>query len=152
MAMPRGVVERRRADLGSDLRLQRVRQRSTTTSPCRPARRHSVPANAMRRAPFSAPSGLKASARFRKLLAGIAVEQCSHPGRLALQVRIADDDQPLVFVGHVEEAIHQVRGLLLVYRIVGTQRVHRQRARRRNRLRILRGHVESLPQRTTPAR
>ena len=101
----------------------------------------------MRRAPVRMPSGLKVAARSRKLFDGLPSSSVPTPTMFRLRILVADDDEPFLAVGDVEEAVHRVDGLFLVLRMALAQRIDAERRRRRDRGGELRLHVEPLAER-----
>src|SRR5262249_44216422 len=71
--------------------------------------------------------GIESQSAFDEVVAGIAIEQRADAGKvLALDVErwIADNDEAVVLVGPVEESVHQVNGLLFVFRIMDAERIY----------------------------
>ena len=101
----------------------------------------------MRRAPVRIPSGLKASARCRKLLAGLPSSSVPTPGLLAFQIRIADDDQSLFPVSHIEKTVEQRNGLLFIFGKLHAQRIDAERGGRRDCNGVFCRHEEFLANR-----
>src|SRR5262245_16080806 len=92
-------------------------------------------------------AGVERQRTLQEIVRGIAVKQSTDAGTLGLEVRVADDDQPLFLVSNVQEAIEQMNWLLFVFGKLDTQWIDGECAGRGYGLRVLRRHVEALPQR-----
>src|SRR5262249_6496047 len=91
--------------------------------------------------------GIESKGALDEVVAGIAVEQRADSGKvLALDVerRVADQNEPLVFVGPVKEAKHQVNRLFFVLGIVDAQRINTESGGSGNVSSVFALHVELL--------
>ena len=96
-----------------------------------------VPTISIARAPLRTPFGLNVRARSTKLLSGFPSRQRAG----------ADENQPFVFVGHVNERIQQRNGRFFVVGVLVACRVGSDRRGSSHIHCVLRSYVEPLPHR-----